>query len=406
MKIGLSTPQTVALWSLAQLARISQAEFFDTLNHKGPSDLLAKCIEVGVLTSTKPANSEMDFELMANMGYFTTSNEIFFTHTRSSMPVVDIRSWRLSIEGDGVSNPISLSYDDLLELPSATFTRYLESAGNGRIFYDLLLCKKAEGEQWHFGAFGIAEWTGVQLSKILKIAGVKKEAVEVKPVGMDNSFNELSIPLAKAMEEDTLLAYNMNGLVLPVDHGFPLRTVVPGWIGAASAKWVNKITVSTRPIPGSKNKKNFLIGPDYPSRPLITSQVMKSACCLPWPALLRAGHQRIIGYAWSPAGRITKVDISLDGGKTFQPAALTGPNIERAGTRWEFCFDAQPGNMTITPRAADDKGNAQYSISQQKWNKLGYLFGAMVPHPVTISSDSGEACSEEHDCDFVGAGCC
>ncbi len=406
MKSGLSTPQTVALWSLAQSARISQAEFFDTLNHKGPSGLLAKCIEVGVLTSSKPVKSEMNFELMASMGYFTTSNSIFFTCAHGLVPAVDIKDWRLSIEGDGVSNPISLSYDEILKLPAVTFTRYLESSGNGRIFYDLLLGKKAAGEQWHFGAFGIAEWTGVQLFKILKIAGVKKEAVEVKLVGADNSFNELSIPLVKAMEEDTLLAYNMNGLVLPVDHGFPLRAVVPGWIAEASTKWVNKLIVSTSPVQFNKNNKNVLVGPDYTSRELITNQVMKSACCLRWPALLRAGHQKIIGYAWSPAGRITKVDISLDGGKTFQQAALTGPNIERAGTRWEFCFDFEPGDLTIMPCATDDKGNTQYDISKQKWNKLGYLFGAMVPHPVTISYDRGEACPEEHDCDIVGAGCC
>jgi hypothetical protein len=79
------------------------------------------------------------------------------------------------------------------------------------------------------------------------------------------------------------------------------------------------------------------------------------------------------------------VDVSLDGGKTFQPAALTGPNIEKAGSRWEFTFNAQPGNLTITPRAKDDKGNVQYDVSQQKWNQLGYIFGAMVPHPVTVS---------------------
>ena len=83
---------------------------------------------------------------------------------------------------------------------------------------------------------------------------------------------------------------------------------------------------------------------------------------------------------------MTNVDVSLDGGSTFQPANLTGPNIERAGTRWEFSFSAQPGDMTITPRAADDQGNVQYPASEQKWNQQGYLFGAMVPHPVTVTA--------------------
>ena len=151
----------------------------------------------------------------------------------TSVPLADIKNWRLSIEGDGVSNPFSVSYDELLTLPCITFTRYLECGSNGRLFYDSLLGKKATGQQWHFGGYGIAEWTGVQLSKILKIAKIKKEAVEVMPVGMDNSSGKRPIPVAKAMEEDTLLAYIMNGNVLPLDHGFPLRALVPGWVGVS-----------------------------------------------------------------------------------------------------------------------------------------------------------------------------
>ena len=122
------------------------------------------------------------------------------------------------------------------------------------------------------------------------------------------------------------------------------------------------------------------------------TQLIKSGCCLPWQAKLYAGHQKIVGYAWSPFGTIAKVEVSLDGGRTFHQATLSGPNIERAGTRWEFSFDAKPGALTITPRATDDKGNTQYDIPLQKWNKLGYLFGAMVPHPATISAH----CCAEH----------
>jgi hypothetical protein len=93
----------------------------------------------------------------------------------------------------------------------------------------------------------------------------------------------------------------------------------------------------------------------------------------------------VVGYAWSPAGKIAAVDVSLDGGVTFKPAMLVGPNIERSGSRWEFPFTAVPGSLTITPRAADNSSNKQYPVSQQKWNQLGYLFGAMVPHPVTVT---------------------
>ncbi len=133
-----------------------------------------------------------------------------------------------------------------------------------------------------------------------------------------------------------------------------------------------------------------LIGPDYqaqpPSKgPVVTEQVMKSALALPWPATLKAGPQKVMGYAWTPNGKIAKVEVSVDGAKTFAPAKLVEPNVERAGVRWEFSFDARPGDMTITPRASDDKG-AQPDVAQQKWNEQGYIFGAAVPHPVKVTA--------------------
>lgn len=327
---------------------------------------------------------------MANRGY-TTPDSFFFVRSHTSSPFIDVKTWSLKIEGDGVSNPMILTYDDLLKLPSTTMTRYLECAGNGRSFFDTLLKKPAQGGQWHLGAYGIADWTGVKLSEILTRAGIKSSAVDVMPVGLDSTAVERPMPVAKAMEDDTMVAYFMNGDILPVDSGFPARVLVPGWVGVNSVKWVGKITVSQTHILTEKNTTNYvLIGPDYtpPASPTlgpaVTTQVIKSACALPWPATLSAGQQKITGYAWSPAGKIAKVDISIDGGKTFQAATLTGPNIERAGSRWEFSFTATPGDMTITPRATDDKGNSQYEVSQQKWNQLGYLFGAMVPHPVKV----------------------
>jgi DMSO/TMAO reductase YedYZ molybdopterin-dependent catalytic subunit len=166
--------------------------------------------------------------------------------------------------------------------------------------------------------------------------------------------------------------------------------LAPGWVGINSIKWVNRITVSTEPIRTEKNTTNYvLIGPDYQAQPpalgpAVSTQVIKGAVCLPWPATLKPGSQKITGYAWSPFGRISKVDVSLDGGRTFQSASLAGPNIEAAGARWEFTFNATPEIASITPRATDEAGNTQIEVSQQKWNQLGYLFGAMVPHPVEI----------------------
>ncbi len=336
-------------------------------------------------------NAEMRFETMANRTY-NMPNSFFFlrSHTGTPLPPIDVTKWNLSVEGDGVTKPFTLTYDDLLAMPSTTVTRYVECAGNGRSFFTSLMNKPAQGGQWHLGAYGITEWVGVKLSDLLNRAGIKSNAVDVMPAGFDSTQVRRPMSVAKAMESDTLVAYMMNGDILPVDHGFPARVLTPGWIGVANIKWVNKITVSTTPQYSDWNTSLYImIGPDYQPQPpaqgpAVNTQVMKSALCLPWPATLKAGPQKVVGYAWSPSGKISKVDVSADGGKTFQSATLTGPNIERAGTRWEFTFNATPGDMTITPRATDEKGNVQYDVSQQKWNQQGYIFGATVPHPVKV----------------------
>lgn len=337
----------------------------------------------------RDGNAEMRFEIMAGRPYHTP-NSFFFVRSYSPTPRIDIDSWRLRVGGDGVRRPLELGYDDLLKMPSRTFIRYVECAGNGRSFFDTLMGRPAEGDQWLLGAYGLAEWTGVPLSEVLERAGVKPTAVEVMPSGLDESKVERPIPIDKAMADDTLLAYRMNGDILPPDHGFPLRLLAPGWVGVANIKWVGSITVSEKRLFVSKNTQSYvLIGPDYPPQPpargpALTTGVLKSACALPWPAILQAGFQMVTGYAWSPFGRIDRVDVSLDGGVSFQPARLTGPNIEAAGCRWEFSFQARPGRMTITPRATDDRGNRQHDLSGQRWNERGYLFGATAPHTVEV----------------------
>ncbi|MBI2857076.1 MAG: sulfite oxidase [Chloroflexi bacterium] len=334
-------------------------------------------------------NAEMRFESLADRAY-TTPNSLFFIRNHSSTPVIDEKTWRLRIEGDGVSRPFEVSYDEMLTLPARTITRYVECAGNGRSFYSSLLGKPAEGSQWLLGAYGIAEWTGVPLSELLERAGVKKTAVDVMPTGLDSLGIERPMSLAKAMETDTIVAYMMNGDILPPDHGFPARVIAPGWVGIASIKWVGKISVSERPTFVEKNTNSYvLVGPDYaaqpPARgPILMEQVMKSACALPWPATIRAGRQKVVGYAWSPWGKIVRVEVSLDVGRTYRDAVLTGSNTGRAGTRWEFTFDALPGDITITPRASDESGRVQHDLSGQKWNQQGYLFGAVVSHPVKV----------------------
>jgi len=335
------------------------------------------------------ANAETRFERLASVEY-ATPNELFFVRTHGATPRIDAGRWQLVVEGDGVARRMRFDYEELLRLPSRSVTCFLECAGNGRSFYRSLLGREVKGEPWRLGAFGVAEWTGVPLRELLDRAGVSDRAVDVMPIGLDAAEMRRPLPLAKALEDDTLVAYLMNGEPLPPDHGFPARLVVPGWVGAASIKWVGKIRVSEQPLRVRANTEDYvLIGPSWaPTEhalgPPLTTQVPKSAVALPWPAELRAGTQRVVGWAWSPFGRIERVDISLDGGRTFRAAQLIGPNEPRAGTRWELTFLAEPGRMTITPRARDATGQVQPAVTEQPWNDKGYLFGALVPHPVRV----------------------
>lgn len=336
------------------------------------------------------SNAETRLDMLPIQDQVITPNSQFFVRNHVASVVVDAKKWQLSVEGSGVNNPYKLTYDELLAMPSTTVTRYVECSGNGRSFYQSLLNKPAQGGQWHLGAWGVASWTGVKLSDLVNRAGLKSTATELMPIGLDQPNVRRPMPVDKAMQPDSILAYRMNGEILPIDAGFPARVVAPGLVGISNIKWVGTIKVTEEHNAVEWNTNLYvLIGPDFPppagaKGPPLTTQVLKSAVALPWPAALKAGQQTVRGYAWSPNGKVNKVEVSIDDGKTWSPAKLIEPNLEFAGVRWEFSFDAKPGDMTITPRATDDKGT-QPDLSQQKWNEQGYIFAAPVPHPVKVS---------------------
>jgi DMSO/TMAO reductase YedYZ molybdopterin-dependent catalytic subunit len=283
---------------------------------------------------------------------------------------------------------MELTYSEILSMPSVSVIRYVECAGNGRSFFAAGHGKKADGTQWKLGAIGVAEWTGVPLSEVLNRAGLKKSATDVMPEGLDDLKVRRPMPVAKALEEDTLLVYAMNGQPLPPDHGFPLRVLVPGWIGVANIKWVGRIEVSEKPLFSNWNTDTYvLIGPDYrpepPSKgPVLSNQDLKSALELPWGGEVSVGRRLVRGRSWSPFGKIAKVEYSLDQGKSWQTARLREPNIAAAWVRWDFDWQPQPGKYTIRVRATDEKGKTQ--PDQVPFNQQGYLYNAMVDHPLEV----------------------
>ena len=315
-------------------------------------------------------------------------NEIFFVRNHTRTPLLDAKKWRLKIEGSGIQKPIELTYDELLSLPLVSVIRYVECAGNGRSFFERAYHKKADGTQWKLGAIGVAEWTGVPLAEVLNRAGLKNSARDVMPEGLDDLKVRRPMSVAKALEGDTLLVYAMNGQPLPPDHGFPVRTLVPGWVGVANIKWVGRIEVSEKPLFSSWNTDTYvLIGPDYkpepPAKgPVLFTQNLKSALELPWDGEIGAGRRLFRGRSWSPFGKITSVEYSLDSDSTWRKTNLREPNIGGAWAWWDVDWHAAQGRHTIRIRATDEKGNTQ--PDNVPFNQQGYLYNAVVDHPVTV----------------------
>lgn len=329
---------------------------------------------------------------------FITPNDKFFVCNETYTPLLSLDGYSLKIGGDAVETSLELSYDAILKLPSHTVIAYLECAGNLRQFYEDVLNGELPDDQefgslrWGIGAVGNAIWTGVSLRTLLALAGLNPDAVAVNAKGLDADSAEGGVsrpmPIEKALDPDTILAYHMNGEPLPPDHGFPFRLIVPGWIGTNSVKWVGEITASTEEIYVRRNTEHYvLIGPEWEPGEhtlgeLIMTQNVKSTLALAWNGELAAGRQMIRGNGRSPHAPIAKVEWSADKGQTWQLARLIPPILKYAWTRFEFEWNATPGQHILMTRATDEAGNTQ--PVQHPFNLEGYLFNMVHPHPVYV----------------------
>ena len=328
---------------------------------------------------------------LEDMPGLITPNDLFFVRNNGGSLGIREGDWRLVIEGNAAENPLELSYDDVRNLPAHTLTAYLECAGNHRAMFDRVQGRPAEGTPWGTGGIGNGVWRGARLADALELAGVKPAAASVLLIGLDSEAPEggfrRALPIAKALA-DVLLAYELNGEPLPRDHGFPVRALVPGWVGSSSIKWLGRIEVSRETHWTRNNTGSYvLIGPDYPPEgramgKIAAVQTIKSALALPWPADLEAGPHTLHGYAQSPEGRIARVEWSDDGGETWSEARLTGVQRELSWQRFEFDWAPPPGNHTVMTRATDRTGATQPDAVP--WNRKGYLFNQPLPHPIRV----------------------
>lgn len=342
-------------------------------------------------------NAETRWEAMSGQGYLTPVDR-FFVRNHTSTPLIDAATWRLRLFGTGLrgapaaDRPIEFTYRDLLELPSETITAAVECAGNGRSYFTSQQGQAVSGTAWKLGAIGVARWRGVRLATVLARAGLTPQAVDILPEGLDADYVtggvnlgkvRRPLPVAKALQ-DVLLAYEMNGRPLPPDHGYPVRLVVPSWVGISSIKWLGRIEVSETPLVSPWNTQYYrLFGPDYPPEgTIVTRQVVKSAFELAWNAPLAVGGRHVLrGRSWSGNGRIRRVEVSTGDG--WRQVRLAGPAADRGWHRWEIPWrPTTSGTHTLRARATDITGVTQPDVVPH--NTQGYLFGAVVRHPVQV----------------------
>ncbi|MEU8654239.1 sulfite oxidase [Streptomyces sp. NPDC048737] len=346
-------------------------------------------------------NAETRWEALRGTGHHTP-NDLFFVRNHTATPLLSADDWRLRLWGSGLrrtpseTEPVEFGYDDLRALPAVTRTAFVECAGNARSYYTTQQGDTAAGTPWTLGAIGVARWRGVRLADVLRKAGLSSRAVDVQPRGLDAEYLSggeslgrvrRPLPLAKALD-DVLLAYEMNGEPLPHDHGYPVRVLVPSWVGIASIKWVGDIEVSAQPLYSPWNTTFYrLFGPSHPedgSAP-ITRQTIKSAFELADGATFTAGRTHVVhGRSWSGTGAITHVDISTDNGTTWRPARLHDRPRPHTWTRWSHTWHPRtPGATHLLARATDTAGRTQPETAVP--NTHGYLFDAAVRHPVTVT---------------------
>jgi DMSO/TMAO reductase YedYZ molybdopterin-dependent catalytic subunit len=351
-----------------------------------------KFVSGKIVRGENPLNLEMPFEQLAE---FITPNESFYVRTHFPIPLIDRDAWWLHVEGE-VENPFTINYEKLLELESVTKAVTLECAGNNRLFLE----PKVKGVQWGLGAVGTAEWTGVLLSVLLDRAKVRANACEVILEGSDHGILEepksppgeltfaRSIPLAKA-QRNVLLAHKMNGEDLPPENGFPVRAIMPGWYAMASVKWLQRVIVTSQPFTGYYQtidyaywKRREQIAERLPLTELqVKAQIARPSEGESVPA---NSSVRVHGAAWASEVELAKVELSTDGGATWNNTNLLGEPNPNAWQLWEFDWQtpAASGTQILLARATDSLGRTQ--PVQRDPDRGTYMINHLLPVTVEV----------------------
>ena len=380
-----------AAWLLAEKVPFAQTK--ETVVIEGKEGL--------VVLNDRPVNAEtplalLDDDVTSNASHFIRNNGLVPERAKKQ----DMTGWSLTIDGN-VRKPLKLNLEDLKRYPTKTAQLVMECGGNGRAGFR----PPARGNQWTLGAVGCAEYTGVRLKDVLADAGLDTSAVYVAYYGEDPHLSgnagdvpiSRGVPIEKALNEWTLLAWEMNGVPLPAQHGFPLRLVAPGFPASVCGKWLTRLWVRDQVHDGPKMGGYSYRVPRFPVEPgadvpegdmkIIEAMPVKSIITRPATGLAHARAQPLSlrGHAWCGDGPVAQMHVSRDFGATWVEAALQAPHNPFAWQHWTASVRFEtPGHYEIWARATDHAGRQQPMIIPG-WNPRGYLNNAMQRISVKVS---------------------
>lgn len=344
-----------------------------------------------IILNDRPINAETPAHLLDDL--ITPADKLFVRNNGIPPQAIDINHWTLTITGESAKKTVTYSLEELkTKFKNHTYQLTIECGGNGRSgFYP-----PAPGSQWTTGAVGCPEWTGVRLGEVLQSAGIKEDAVYIGYYGKDTHPSgdpnkvpiSRGVPISKALEPHSLIAWAMNGEDLPLLNGYPLRLVCPGWPGSTSGKWLEKIVLRNQVHDGPKMGGYSYRLPCPPVAPgaapaedemcIIESMPVKSL--ITWPrsgAMLKSGQPlNLRGHAWAGDLPVSAMDISIDFGATWQGCSLKAPKNPYAWQHWETTIHfPERGYYEVWARATDENGTMQPMVVPG-WNPKGYANNA------------------------------
>lgn len=352
-----------------------------------------------ILLTSRPPQLETPVDYFKQ--YITPNDALFVRWHISNIPTsVDPNRWRLNVGGN-TEKELALSMEDLRKFEKVGYTAVIQCSGNGRSFFE----PRVAGGQWGNGAMGNVTWTGARLKDILGRAGLKAGSVDVSFNGLDSpplptvpDFVK-SLPVDKALEDDVIVAYEMNGAELPMLNGFPARLIVPGWYATYWVKSLSDINVLQKPFEGFWMKSAYRI-PDDPcgcvppgtapkktvpinrltTRSLIVTPAANAVLSVNRPV-------EITGVAFSGGYGIRDVLVSVNGGKSWDEARLVKESGKYSWTQWSYNWrPSNPGEYVLMARATDSFGESQPLDSI--WNPAGYLWNKIEKTAVVVKQET------------------